>query len=489
MKALQSLWCKPLATLTIRNLPDAVRDQLRLRAAKHGRSMEEEIRLILAGAGVAPQASVSALSRPAAPARTSLSITPAGSPAPSQPISDAARGSRVLLIIGGGIAAYKSLDLIRRLRERGASVRVVMTKAAQEFVTPLAAGALAGGQVYTDLFDTVAEFDVGHIRLAREADLVVVAPATADLMAKIANGHGDDLASTILLATTAPVLIAPAMNPQMWAHPATQRNLARLRADGIATIGPNAGEMAETGEAGTGRMSEPLEIAQAALALLTPAQPQPLKDKRILITSGPTHEPIDPVRYIANRSSGKQGFAIARAAQAAGASVTLITGPVNIQSPAGVNVLRVETAREMLAAVEQALPADIAIFAAAVADWRVAREGDQKIKKGAAGTPELPLVENPDILATIAQRAKDRPRLVIGFAAETERVIEHAKQKLAKKKCDWILANDVSEESGVMGGDRNTIHLVSASGVEDWPEQSKDDVAAMLVARIVREMA
>ena len=411
------------------------------------------------------------------------------STAPSHSISITAKGTRVLLIIGGGIAAYKSLDLIRRLKERAASVRVVMTEAAQEFVTPLAAGALAGGQVYTDLFDTVAEFDVGHIRLARDTDLIVVAPATADLMAKMANGHGDDLASTILLATTAPVLLAPAMNPQMWAHPATQRNLARLRADGIATIGPNTGEMAESHEAGTGRMSEPIEIAEAAIAILGPATQQLLKGRRILITSGPTHEPIDPVRYIANRSSGKQGFAIARAAQAAGANVTLIAGPVNLPDPASMQVVRVESAREMSQAVEKALPADIAIFAAAVADWRVASAGDQKIKKGASGTPELSLVENPDILSAVAHRTKDRPQLVIGFAAETEKVIEHARQKLARKKCDWILANDVSEESGVMGGDRNTIHLVTPSGVEDWPEQSKDDVARMLVARIAQELA
>jgi phosphopantothenoylcysteine decarboxylase/phosphopantothenate--cysteine ligase len=398
-------------------------------------------------------------------------------------------GKHVLLIIGGGIAAYKSLDLIRRLKERGASVRIVMTDAAQEFVTPLAAGALAGERVFTDLFDAITEFDIGHIRLARDTDLIIVAPATADLMAKMANGHGDDLASTILLATTAPVLIAPAMNPQMWSHPATQRNLARLRGDGIHTIGPNAGEMAESGEAGTGRMAEPLEVAQAAMDLLAPVGPQPLKGKRVVITAGPTHEPIDPVRYIANRSSGKQGFAIARAAAAAGANVTLISGPVNLADPHGVNVVHVESAREMLDAVEKALPSDVAIFAAAVADWRVASAGDQKIKKGASGTPELSLVENPDILATVAQRKAARPKLVIGFAAETEKVIEHAKAKLARKKCDWILANDVSHESGVMGGDRNTIHLVTASGVEDWPEQSKDDAAHTLIARIAQELA
>ena len=471
-----------MATLTIRNLRDDLKKQIQVRAARNGRSMEEEIRLILAGAGDLPAA-------PIPPDRaTPRQNMPVAAPETPKPSPHNAAQHRILLIIGGGIAAYKSLDLIRRLKERGASVRVVMTDAAQEFVTPLAAGALSGGHVYTDLFDTVAEFDIGHIRLARETDLIVVAPATADLMAKMANGHGDDLASTILLATTAPVLIAPAMNPQMWSHPATQRNLARLRGDGIQTIGPNDGEMAESGEAGTGRMAEPLEIAQAALALLGPATPQLLKGKTLLITAGPTHEPIDPVRYIANRSSGKQGYAIARAAAAAGANVTLVSGPVDLSDPAGVNVVRVESAREMLAAVEQALPADVAIFAAAVADWRVASTGGQKIKKGASGTPELSLVENPDILSTVAHRTKARPSLVIGFAAETEKVIEHAKAKLAKKKCDWILANDVSEDSGVMGGDRNTIHLVTKAGVEDWPEQSKNDVAHTLIARIAKEI-
>jgi phosphopantothenoylcysteine decarboxylase/phosphopantothenate--cysteine ligase len=469
-----------MGSLTIRNLRDDLKQQLRVRAARNGRSMEEEIRHILAGAGDMPAEA------PASPPPRREAAKPAPAATPKPASDNASR--RVLLIIGGGIAAYKSLDLIRRLKERGAAVRVVMTKAAQEFVTPLAAGALAGERVFTDLFDAVTEFDIGHIRLARESDLIVVAPATADLMAKMANGHGDDLASTILLATTSPVLLAPAMNPHMWSHPATQRNLARLRADGLAFVGPNAGEMAESGEAGTGRMSEPTEIAEAAMALLGPMGPQPLAGKTILITAGPTHEPIDPVRYIANRSSGKQGYAIARAAAAAGATVTLISGPVNLPNPAGINVVRVESAREMLEAVEKTLPTDVAIFAAAVADWRVASAGDQKIKKGDKGTPELALVENPDILSTVAHRTKARPQLVIGFAAETEKVIENAKAKLARKKCDWILANDVSEESGVMGGDRNTIHLVTTSGVEDWPEQSKDDVAHTLIARIAKEM-
>ena len=391
--------------------------------------------------------------------------------------------NRVLLIIGGGIAAYKALDLIRRLKERGAMVRVVMTATAQEFVTPLAAGALAGEAPFIDLFDSQREFDIGHIRLARDTDLIVVAPATADLMAKMANGLADDLASTVLLATDKPVLIAPAMNPHMWNHPATQRNVTQLRADGIAMIGPNAGEMAERGETGLGRMAEPIEIADAAHALLRPGAGT-LAGKHVVITAGPTHEPIDPVRYIANRSSGKQGFAIARAAAEAGAKVTLIAGPVMLPDPAGVTVVHVESAREMLDATQAALPADVAIFAAAVADWRVAEAGGQKIKKGSAGLPQLSLVENPDILATVAKLKSKRPKLVIGFAAETERVVEYAKAKLKAKGSNWILANDVSVESGVMGGDRNKIHLVSQDGVEDWPEQSKDEVARMLIERI-----
>ena len=399
---------------------------------------------------------------------------------------------RILLIIAGGIAAYKSLDLIRRLRERGAGVRVIMTKAAQQFVTPLAAGAIAGERAFTDLFDAVTEFDIGHIRLARDADLVVIAPATADLLAKMAGGHADDLASTVLLATDKPILIAPAMNPQMWSHKATQRNLAQLRADGVATVGPNAGEMAETGEAGIGRMAEPLEIVAAVETFFPalssgergPVALRSLAGLRVLVTSGPTREAIDPVRYIANRSSGKQGHAIARAAAEAGAEVTLISGPVRIADPPDVKVIHVESARAMLAAVDAGLPAEVAIFAAAVADWRVAEAGRQKTKKSAAGPPVLTLVENPDILATVAKRKAGRPRLVVGFAAETERVIEHARDKLGRKGCDWIVANDVSKESGVMGGDRNSVHLVTAAGVESWPSQSKEDVARALVARI-----
>jgi phosphopantothenoylcysteine decarboxylase/phosphopantothenate--cysteine ligase len=396
------------------------------------------------------------------------------------------RGRRILLIIGGGIAAYKSLDLIRRLKERGAAVRVVMTRAAQEFITPLSAGAIAGEHAYVDLFDARTEFDVGHIRLARDTDLVVVAPATADLMAKMAGGHADDLASTVLLATDKSVLIAPAMNPHMWSHAATRRNLAQLVADGVAVVGPDAGEMAEQGEAGTGRMAEPLEIVAAIEAcLLAPREGAgTLSGRRVLVTAGPTHEPIDPVRYIANRSSGKQGFAIARAAAAAGAEVTLVAGPVGLADPPGVTVIRIESARDMLAAVERSLPVDIAVFAAAVADWRVAEAGAQKIKKGAGDAPKLALVENPDILATIARRKSKRPRLVVGFAAETEHVIENARAKLARKGCDWIVANDVSPSTGIMGGDRNSVHLITRDGVESWPNEAKQNVADMLVARI-----
>ncbi|MCK0197080.1 bifunctional phosphopantothenoylcysteine decarboxylase/phosphopantothenate--cysteine ligase CoaBC [Ancylobacter sp. 6x-1] len=400
-------------------------------------------------------------------------------------------GARLLLVIGGGIAAYKSLDLIRRLKERGATVRVVMTEAAQRFVTPLAAGALSHEPVYTDLFDRQAEQDIGHIRLAREADLILVAPATADLMAKMAHGLADDLASAILLAARAPVLVAPAMNPAMWAHPATRRNAATLRGDGIAFIGPNSGPMAERGEDGAGRMAEPLAIAhEAARLLAAPRATGALAGRHVLITSGPTHEPIDPVRYIANRSSGKQGHAIAAAAAAAGARVTLVSGPVSLPDPPGVTVVHVETARQMLAAAEAALPADIAVFAAAVADWRTADAAGQKMKKDGSGTPALALVENPDILATIARLpAGRRPGLVVGFAAETENVIAYATAKRARKGCDWIVANDVSQSGevpgGVMGGDSNAVYLVAAEGVEHWPMAAKSEVARRLVARIV----
>ncbi len=393
---------------------------------------------------------------------------------------------RILLIIGGGIAAYKCLDLIRRARERGFAVRALMTKAAGEFVTPLSVGALTGDRVFQDLFSLDDEREIGHIRLSREADLIVVAPATADLMAKMAGGHADDLATAVLLATDKPVLIAPAMNPYMWRHPATRRNADLLRGDGVAFIGPNVGEMAERNEAGPGRMAEPLEILTAIEARLArPTSALPLSGRHVLVTSGPTHEPIDPVRYIANRSSGKQGHAIAAAAAALGARVTLVSGPTTQPDPKGVDVIRVEAARDMLAAVEASLPADCAIFAAAVADWRVATESDEKIKKdGKKAAPKLELIENPDILKTIAHEGPGRrPTLVIGFAAETETVVAFAQRKRKSKGCDWIVANDVSPETGIMGGDRNTIHLVTADGVEDWPEMDKVAVAEALIAR------
>ncbi|MGX7705283.1 bifunctional phosphopantothenoylcysteine decarboxylase/phosphopantothenate--cysteine ligase CoaBC [Methylobacterium sp. Gmos1] len=394
-------------------------------------------------------------------------------------------GRRILLVIGGGIAAYKSLDLIRRLRERGASVRCVLTKGAQEFVTPLAAASLSGQRAHTDLFDRADEADIGHIKLARDADAVVVAPATANTLARMAGGHAPDLASTVLLATTLPILIAPAMNVRMWLHPATQRNLALLKGDGVAVVGPNVGRMAEA-EIGPGRMAEPDEIADAVETLLG-ARPEdrPLAGRHLLVTSGPTHEPVDPVRYLANRSSGKQGHAIAAAAAAAGARVTLVSGPVTLPDPPGVTVRRVETAREMLAAVEAALPADIAVFAAAVADWRPAAFGEEKIKKGPDGPPPLALTENPDILATVARRREGRPPLVVGFAAETTDVIAHARAKIARKGCDLIVANDVSTATGVMGGDRNAVHLIGRDGsLETWPDLPKDEVARRLVARL-----
>jgi phosphopantothenoylcysteine decarboxylase / phosphopantothenate---cysteine ligase len=409
-------------------------------------------------------------------------------------------GKRILLVIGGGIAAYKSLDLIRRLRERGAEVRCILTEGAQRFVTPLAAAALSGQKAHTDLFDRDDEAEIGHIRLAREADLVVVAPATANLMARMGGGHADDLASTVLLATTLPILIAPAMNVRMWEHPATRRNLDTLKRDGVAVVGPNAGAMAEP-EHGPGRMAEPLEIVAAAEGLLGGTKPRSvplvrsaaaaaglLAGKKVLVTSGPTHEPIDPVRYIANRSSGRQGHAIARAAAEAGGAVTLVSGPVDIPHPPGVTMVEVETAYDMLDAVEAALPVDIAIFAAAVSDWRVAAPAHHKIKKGGDGVPALALVENPDILATVAHRPTGRPGLVVGFAAETENVIENARVKLARKGCDLVVANDVTPDLGVMGGEDNTVHLVSADKVETWPTLDKDEVARRLIARLV-EMA
>ena len=403
---------------------------------------------------------------------------------------------RVLLIIGGGIAAYKCLDLIRRLRERGIAVRAVMTRAAQQFVTPLSVGALSNDRVFTELFDLDDEREIGHIRLSREADVIVVAPATADLLAKMAGGHADDLASSVLMATNKPVLVAPAMNPRMWLHPATRRNVAQLAADGIAFVGPNVGEMAERGEAGLGRMGEVPELIDAIASLLSSSagasvSPKPLAGRHVLITSGPTQEAIDPVRYIANRSSGKQGSAIAVEAAALGARVTLVSGPTRLSDPAGVEVVHIESAREMLAAVRNALPADVAIFAAAVADWRVATQSDQKIKKSPGkNAPRLALVENPDILKAIAaERSGRRPGLVIGFAAETQNVIEFAQKKRKAKGADWIVANDVSPETGIMGGDRNAVHIISEEGVESWPELDKAEVARRLMARVASRFA
>ncbi len=397
-------------------------------------------------------------------------------------------GARILLVIGGGIAAYKCLDLIRRLRERGIAVRCVMTKAAQEFISPLSVGALSADHVFTDLFDRQDEHDIGHIRLSREANLIVVAPATADLMAKLATGLANDLASTVLLATDKPILMAPAMNPHMWQHKATQRNRATLEADGITFVGPNKGEMAESGEAGEGRMAEPLEIAHAIETMLDDRE-KPLTGRKIIVTSGPTHEVIDPVRYIANRSSGKQGHAIAAALARLGAKVHLVSGPVSIPDPFGVATTHVESARQMRAAVEALLPADAGIFVAAVADWRPATETSEKIKKTPGeGPPPLALTENPDILAGIGHHEK-RPTLVIGFAAETQDLFKNARAKLNKKGADLIVANDVSHDSGVgpggvMGGERNSVVLVSREGHDEWPEMSKDDVASRLAQLI-----
>lgn len=407
---------------------------------------------------------------------------------------------RIVLIIGGGIAAYKCLDLIRRLKERGIAVRSVLTRAGEQFVTPLAVGALSNEPVFTNLFDLDSEREIGHIRLSRDADLIVVAPATADLLAKMAGGHADDLASTVLMATDKPVIVAPAMNPRMWLHPATQRNVAMLKADGITVIDPAVGEMAERGEAGPGRLPEvPVLVAHILTALGisgpepaashsgldTPGARPALTGRHVLVTSGPTHEPIDPVRYIANRSSGKQGHAIAAAAARAGARVTLVSGPVHIADPTGVEVVHVETAQQMLDAARRALPADVGVFTAAVADWRVAAAQSQKIKKQAGATaPKLTLAENPDVLKTIAAKGPQRPGLIVGFAAETDNVTAYAAGKLKSKNADWIVANDVSPATGIMGGDRNRVHLISAEGIEDWPEMSKDDVAEALVARI-----
>ncbi len=455
-----------MASITIRNLDDDAKERLRIRAAQNGRSMEEEARILLAGQDIAPQAV-----------------------AVSSGAGASLAGKRILLIIGGGIAAYKTPDLIRRLRERGAHVRPLMTAAAQQFVTPLTIGAVSADHVFTDLFSREDEQDVGHIRLARDADLIVVAPATADLMAKMANGLADDLASAVLLARKVPVLVAPAMNPAMWDNPATRRNRLTLEKTAFASSA-RRGEMAESGEAGTGRMSEPLAIVAAIENLLAP-QAKPLAGKTIVMTSGPTHEPIDPVRYIANRSSGKQGHAIAAALARLGATVHLVSGPVTIPDPEGVDVIHVETAREMKAAVERHLPADAAIMVAAVADWRTANEAGQKIKKKPGeSAPTLAMVENPDILAGVGHSDK-RPGLVVGFAAETQDVAENARAKLEKKGADWIVANDVShapDGSSVMGGDRNRVRILSRSGIEEWPEMSKEQVAEKLAEKIAERL-
>jgi len=392
-------------------------------------------------------------------------------------------GKSVLLIIGGGIAAYKTHELVRLLKTRGAVVRIILSKAAEQFVTPLSLASLSGEKVYTSLFSLTDEVEMGHIQLSRAADLLIVAPATADLMAKMANGLADDLASTALLATDKRVLIAPAMNVRMWRHPATQRNAETLRRDGVSLVGPNDGEMA-CGEFGPGRMAEPNEILAAIIDLLKPRS-QPLTGKKVVITAGPTREPIDPVRFISNHSSGKQGYAIAKAAVELGAETILISGPVSLPIPSGVQVMPVETAQEMLEICEGEMPADIAIFTAAVADWRVASEAPEKLKKTSDAAPSLTLTENPDILATISRSAK-RPHVVVGFAAETGNVTENASQKLKKKGCDLIVANDVSKGSGVFGGERNTVQLVSAAGVEDWPQMSKDEVARKLMERLAQ---
>ena len=394
-------------------------------------------------------------------------------------------GKRILLIVGGGIAAFKSLELIRLFKKQGATVVPVLTRAAQEFVTPLSASALAGEKVFTDLFDLTDEAEMGHIELSRSADLLVVAPATADLMAKMAGGHADDLASTVLMATDTPVLIAPSMNVRMWLHAANQRNLTTLESDGIARVGPDEGDMA-CGEYGPGRMAEPVAIAHAASALLADG---PLKGRHVVITSGPTHEPIDPVRYIANRSSGAQGTALAEALVSLGARVSFVTGPATIAAPLGAEVINVETADQMMAAINDALPADVAIFAAAVADWKVASAPTSKMKKDDSGKPPmLDLIENPDILASVSQRKTGRPHLVIGFAAETDDVVANATAKRARKGCDWIIANDVSPETGIMGGAENAVTVIDDAGAETWPRASKNEVAVRIAERIAKAL-
>ncbi len=393
---------------------------------------------------------------------------------------------RVLLIVGGGIAAYKTLELTRLLRKADVGVRPILTKAGAEFVTPLSLSALSEDKVYSELFSLTDEAEMGHIELSRSADLVVVAPATADLMAKAANGHANDLASTTILATDKPVLMAPAMNVRMWHHPATQRNLETLRRDGVSIVGPDEGAMA-CGEFGLGRMAEPQAIFDAIMAMLEGPAGRPLVGKKVLVTAGPTAEPLDPVRLLTNRSSGRQGFAIAASLAALGAEVTLVAGPVSLPTPPGVRRVDVESAREMLAASQAALPVDAAVCVAAVADWRPDEAFGVKLKKGKDGPPQLRLVENPDILATLATDNPRRPKLVVGFAAETNDVLDHARAKLARKGCDWIIANDVTEP-GVMGGSENAVMLVTKTGVERWEREAKESVGAKLAARIAEAL-
>ncbi len=396
---------------------------------------------------------------------------------------------RILLIVGGGVAAYKSLELIRELARRDIRSRVVLTKAGAEFITPLAAASLSGDKCYTDLFDLTDEAEMGHIELSRSADLVVVAPATADLMAKAANGIANDLASTALMATDKPVLYAPAMNVRMWENPAAQRNVERLKSDGALFVGPDEGEMA-CGEYGPGRMAEPVEIADAVEAHFAKNAAGPLTGKRILVTAGPTHESLDPVRYIANRSSGKQGYAIAAALRNLGGDVVLVTGPTNVPPPKGVELVRIETAREMMEASQNALPVDCAVCCAAVADYRPSIESEHKIKKERGGLTSIPVAENPDILKTISQLKNGRPRLVVGFAAETDDVVTHAEVKRKRKGCDWMVANDVSPgEHCAMGGERNTVYLITDEGDEAWPEMPKAEVAQKLASRIAKAIS
>jgi phosphopantothenoylcysteine decarboxylase/phosphopantothenate--cysteine ligase len=404
-------------------------------------------------------------------------------------------GKRILLIISGGIAAYKCLELIRRLKERGAGVRCILTEGGSKFVTPLSVAALSEEKVYTDLWSLTDEAEMGHIRLSREADLVVVAPASANILAKMAAGITDDLATTALLATDKPVMVAPAMNIMMWSHPATRANMATLESRGVVRIGPGVGDMA-CGETGSGRMSEPMEILAAIAGFFqktaSPTQALealgPLRGWRALVTSGPTHEPIDPVRYIANRSSGKQGHAIAASLARLGASVTLVSGPTQEPVPEGVSIVHVESARDMLAACQDALPVDVAVCAAAVADWRVKAMASQKLKKEGGSLPALELAENPDILSTLSRAGRNRPTLVVGFAAETEKVVAHARAKLARKGCDWIVANDVSPSSGTFGGTNNTVHLLRGDTLEDWPPLSKEEVAQRLAMAIAEHL-